>query len=533
MQTVAVLMWSGDLSYRRLIVNRWQRLIRLVVAGMLLIGVCGAVPAATPALLKAQPALLHMAAAQPKARLSVIVQKAEKSDQVEKLVASLGGAVTQDLHIINAFAAELPGQAVALVAEAPGVRWVSLDAPVASSGAPIDITGLASAFVQTVGADRVWNEGPAYLQGQGIGVAVVDSGDCRNNSVPCNSVTDKSGAWHVIAATSVVDGPGAGAGDLYGHGSLVEGLVGGTGLGSGGKYFGTAPGVNLVSVRVANNLGQATTSGVVNGLQWVLNNEAAYNIKVVNLSLNSSVAESYHTSPLAAAVEILWFNGIVVVVSSGNNGTATLYAPANDPFVITVGATDDKGTASLADDVVASFSAYGTTESGVAKPDLVAPGTNLISIVPKTKNKIWKDHQGNYTHESAAKEYYMRVSGTSFSAPVVSGAIALLLQDESNLTPDQVKYRLMATANKNWPGYNAVKAGAGYLDIYASVHGTTTESANTGLTASQLLWTGAAPITWGSVNWNSVNWNSVNWNSVNWNSVNWNSVNWNSDYWGQ
>jgi len=232
-------------------------------------------------------------------------------------------------------------------------------------------------------------------------------------------------------------------------------------------------------------------------------------------------------------VEILWFNGIVVVVAAGNNGNPTLFPPANDPFVITVGATNDMGTSNLADDVLASFSAYGLDETGAVKPDLVAPGTNLISIVPKTKNKIWKDHQSNYIGESASNEYYMRVSGTSFSAPVVSGAVALLLQDEPNLTPDQVKYRLMATANKNWPGYNVTTAGAGYLDIYAAVNGATTENANTGLTASQLLWTGSQPVTWNSVSWNSVSWNSVSWNSVSWNSVSWNSVSWNSDYWGQ
>jgi serine protease AprX len=119
------------------------------------------------------------------------------------------------------------------------------------------------------------------------------------------------------------------------------------------------------------------------------------------------------------------------------------------------------------------------------------------------------------------------------AAPMVSAAIALLLQDEPNLTPDQVKYRLTATANKTWTGYNGAKSGAGYLDVYAAVRGTTTQSANTGLKASQLLTTGSTPITWNSVGWNSVGWNTVGWNTVGWNTVGWNTVGWNSDYWGQ
>jgi serine protease AprX len=289
---------------------------------------------------------------------------------------------------------------------------------------------------------------------------------------------------------------------------------------------------NIINVKVSNDNGSATLKDVVQGLSWVLQNKAAYNIRVVNLSLNSAVPESYHTSPLDAAVEILWFNGIVVVVSAGNKGSGVVYPPANDPFVITVGATDDKGTGAISDDLVASFSAYGTSESGFSKPDLVAPGTNIVARIVNSNMGLAGAHPANLVGGGQ----YFRMSGTSMAAPVVSGAVALLLQDEPNLTPDQVKYRLKATANKSWTGYNATKAGAGYLDVYAAVTGTTTQSANTGQNASNLLTTGTSPVnssvSWNSVSWNSVSWNSVSWNSVSWNSVSWNSVSWNSDYWG-
>ena len=376
-----------------------------------------------------------------------------------------------------------------------------------------------SKFAAAVRADQVW----ANRNGQGVGVAVVDSGIANHTDLQTN------GASRIVAETNQTSATTAS--DEYGHGTHVAGIVGGNGSLSGGMYSGVAPGVNLINVKVSNDQGLASTSDLIDGLQWILDNKVAYNIRVVNLSLNSTVAEPYHTSALDAAVEILWFNGITVVVAAGNNGTGegpvTLYPPANDPFVITVGAAEDKGTSGLSDDTMAFFSAYGTTEGSFAKPDLVAPGRHVISALASTSVNAYVNYVLNRVDNN-----YFRMSGTSMAAAVVSGAAALLLQDEPGLTPDQVKYRLTATASTTWPGYDAAKAGAGYLDAYAAVNGTTTQSANTGLQASQLLWTGSSPITWGSVNWNSVNWNSVNWNSVNWNSVNWNSVNWNSDYWG-
>jgi serine protease AprX len=406
------------------------------------------------------------------------------------------------------------------VTSVPGSDTTAEGAPTNLPKAAIDTSRLLNVYNFAVRATDVWNEAPAYLQGQGVTVAVVDSGAVKNKDLGGRLIAkvNFNAAYHD-------------SNDRYGHGTFVATLIGGDGIQSGGQYVGIAPKTNIVNVRISDDQGMATESDVINALQWVLEKKTRYSIRVVNLSLNSSVAQSYHTSPLDAACEILWFNGIVVVVSAGNNGSADLYPPANDPFVITVGATDDKGTVGLGDDTVASFSAYGTVENGVAKPELVAPGKNIVALLGDNRRlTIGQEHPAN-----RIGDHYFRMSGTSMAAPMVSGAVALLLQDEPGLTPDQVKYRLMATAVHDpavWPGYDPVKAGAGYLDIYAAVHGTSTESANTGLVASQLLWTGTEPVTWDSVNWNSVNWNSVNWNSVNWNSVNWNSVNWNSDYWG-
>lgn len=387
----------------------------------------------------------------------------------------------------------------------------------------IDPYKLGNVYNSVVRASNVWDQGPDYYQGQGTTVAVVDSGVGANKDLGTRLVNGVN--FNKEYHDSV---------DSYGHGTFVAGLVAGDGSLSSGKYVGIAPKTNILNVRVSNDQGGATESEVVSALQWVNDNKVAFNIRVVNMSLNSASAQSYLTSPMDAAAEILWFNGIVVVASAGNTGTANLYPPANDPFVITVGATDDKGTLSTGDDVRAGYSSYGTTDARTSKPDIVAPGTRIIGLLPQNGVlKIGEDHPSNSVNLN-----YFSLSGTSMAAPMVSGAAALMLQANPALNPDQVKNRLMSTANKNWPGYDttpAASTGAGYLDIYAAMRSTSMDAApsNLGKSASQLLQSGSAPITWGSVNWNSVNWNSVNWNSVNWNSVNWNSVNWNSDYWGQ
>lgn len=406
---------------------------------------------------------------------------------------------------------------------------MSFDMEVGGNTSCIDCmnsAALQNNAVKSIKADQLWNS-TKRLQGQSITVAVVDSGISRNYDNHGSLGTSR-----VIKHVNFVSGMQS-VDDSYGHGSHVAGTIGGNGAGSAGAYAGVAPKVSLVDVRVTNDAGIGSTSDVVAGLQWIYENRLKYNIRVVNLSLNSSIAESYHTSPLNAALEVLWFNKVVVVVSSGNNGTTVsgvLYPPANDPFVITVGATDDKGTASISDDDIPNFSAFGTTSEGFAKPEIVAPGRNIISTYASDDCNICINHPNNIVYSTNGNRY-LRISGTSMASAVAAGAVALLLQSEPTLTPDQVKYRLMATANKNWSAYSSLSAGAGYLDSNAATSTITLQSANTGVAASQLLWTGPSPTVWSSVNWNSVNWNSVNWNSINWNSINWNSLNWSSVTW--
>lgn len=495
----------------------------LVCLSFLLALMVALIPSSSPnqAALRAQPALIALAQQQPEQEISVIIQKQGEA-RVEQLVEQLGGVVTLDLHIINAFAARMPARTALTLAGSNGVHWVSLDAPVVKPSAIclvcITTTNLRNVYDSAIGADKLWNEAPQYLQGQGVGVAIVDSGMNPGADFYTNAGMDR-----IVAAKQFNNGYNQNPYDRYGHGQHVAGIIGGNGRQMNGLYIGVAPMVNLINVKVSDDNGAATAANVVAGLQWVNDNRDRYNIKVVNISLNSSVDESYHTNPIDAAVEILWFNKVVVVVSAGNIGRNALFPPANDPFVITVGATDDRGTAATTDDVVASFSGHGVTTDGFNKPDLVAPGTNIISLSASSNSILALAHLDHLVNGG-----YFRMSGTSMSAPMVAGAAALLLQDEPNLTPDQLKYRLMATAR---PLASQTGAGAGLLDIYAAVRSATTQSANTNTQASRLLFSGSNAVNWNSVNWNSVNWNSVNWNSVNWNSVNWNSVNWNSDIW--
>src|SRR5205085_9748174 len=206
--------------------------------------------------------------------------------------------------------------------------------------------------------------------------------------------------------------------------------------------------------------------------------------------------------PLCPAVAKTWQAGIVVVAAAGNagrddsihtKGYATIAAPGNDPYVITVGATNTNGTPNRSDDVMASFSSKGPTLiDHIAKPDVVAPGNMIASLMAPGSTLANSNPNlqvnpvlyGDYTQDDSSPGYF-KLSGTSMATPMVSGAAALLLQKNPTMTPDQVKARLMKTATKFYRGnawakdlkgnqynlqYDIFVQGAGYIDAYAAVN---------------------------------------------------------------
>jgi len=514
----------GNLRESHMITFRKTLQLWLTVA--LALGMLGPVSGTAHAA-NLHPLLAQLALRAPQQTVSVIVQQAEASGAARQRAEALGAQITHDLRIINAFSARMTAHAAHELAASVAVRWVSPDGAVQGSGRlesgdNSDGETPDTYYLDTTGARQVWQMG---ISGKGIGVAVIDTGMATDNDFGNRLV--KRVRINPLASN---------ANDIYGHGTHVAGIIGGNGADSGGLYSGMAPGANLISLRVSDDAGKASESDVVAAMQWVLDNKTKFNIRVVNLSINSSVEQSYHNSPLSAAAEILWFNRIVVVASAGNLNWKAGYnpvntAPANDPFVITVGASMETGSwfqsfGDWAEDYEAPFSAHGVTTDGFAKPDIVAPGTSVISVLaPKSP---WVKEQ---TYRLVAGSQYIRLSGTSMSTPMVTGAVALLLQDEPNLTPDQVKYRLTHAARsvQGWDGQKEVTYP--YLDVYAAVTGTTTESANEGLPINRLLFTGSNPMQWSAVNWTAVNWTAVNWTAVNWTAVNWTAVNWTAVNW--
>ncbi|RIK30914.1 MAG: hypothetical protein DCC55_37115 [Chloroflexi bacterium] len=271
--------------------------------------------------------------------------------------------------------------------------------------------------------------------------------------------------------------------DGYGHGSHVAGIIWNNFLDyATGVNLGIAPQANILSVRVLDDKGVSSYTNLIQGIQYVVQQKDTFGIRVLNLSLSAYATTPYFVDPLNRAVEQAWAHGIVVVAAAGNMGpgASTVTVPGNDPYVITVGALDSKRTPGYwADDTLPQWSASGPTRDGFAQPDVVAPGAQIVSYMyndhTNMANSAWLVQQHPDYSQTAS---LFRMNGTSMATAITSGVIALMLQANPNLTPDQVKYRLMHSARPalsadKSPVYSIFQQGRGRIWAPDAVLGTT------------------------------------------------------------
>jgi serine protease AprX len=376
-------------------------------------------------------------ASTPAATQSYIVQGADL-EQVAAAVERYGGSITSRLDIINGLTADLPAEVLDELRADPAIQSVTPNGVVEASGPKQrKPKNPATDYPDNIGADLVWQEGTI---GKGVTVAIVDTGLGWHPGLIKN--TDGKVIPRIIGWKDFVDKKRI-PWDPNGHGTHVAGIIANTERGSDLEWNGVAPGVNLVGVRVLNEEGYGTYEKVIQGIQWVVQHKNEFKIRVLNLSIVSPVQSPYWADPLNQAVTKAWASGLTVVVAAGNGGSdpMSIGVPANNPYVITVGAfTDNFTPEDWNDDYITPFSAAGPTLDGFVKPDVVAPGAHMVStMLPWTY--VVRHHEANKVSDT-----YFEMAGTSQSAGVVSGVAALILSKHPELSPDQVKHRIMATA---------------------------------------------------------------------------------------
>ncbi|HEY8316905.1 MAG TPA: S8 family serine peptidase [Gaiellaceae bacterium] len=468
----------------------------------------------------------------PSQTFDVIVQGDKKGNAngfYKQLTTSGGtaaGSVRQQFTSIDGVQASLTGQQILSLAKKPFVTSVMPNDTVTMSAVQLPYSN-----------PQLW----AYATG-----AVVDYTNAALPKLPTIAVVD-SGIQpgrtdfgsRVLGQVNLASLTPNSSGDGYGHGTFVAGIAAGSAPG----YAGVAPKANLVSLDVMNDQGEATVADILKACDWILANKSTYNIRVANFSLHSVNRASVLFDPLDQAVEKLWLNGVVVVAASGNyaqNGQASgvQFAPGNDPFVITVGASDIGTSLSASDDTNAPWSAWGYTPDGFMKPDMSAPGRYIIGPAPTDgTGQLAIERPGSVTAPG-----YMQLSGTSFSAPMVSGAAAMILAKNPSWTPDQVKGALMLTATPE-PAAPAGSLGVGALNVAkarslngnrvipnpnAGLEQFVTSASDGSKAFDSAAWESAAlaNVAWDSAAWSDVAWSDAAWASAAWSDVAWSDAAW-------
>lgn len=377
-------------------------------------------------------------------KIPVIVQfeaAGPSAANLHALAQSAGCRVKKELPLINSFTTKINTIKIQSLSTNSMIKKIWYDREVKT------VLDIAASTVQTA---LPWG---SSLAGEGITAAVLDTGIYNHPDLSGRIIGFKD---FVKNKTEPYDDNG--------HGTHVAGDIAANGVSSNYLYIGPAYKTNLVGVKVLNKLGSGSLSTVIEGIQWCIDNKNTYGIRVINLSLGSSATESYENDPVCQAVEKAWNSGIVVCAAAGNSGPKanTVGSPGIDPLIITVGALDDRNTEASEDNQIADFSSRGPTIDGLVKPDVVAPGVNIISLRSPGSN-IDKTNK-----ETRVGTSYASLSGTSMATPVCAGVICQILQSKKSLTPDQLKEVLMATAVK-LPGVDENSQGAGLISAEKAV----------------------------------------------------------------
>jgi subtilisin family serine protease len=405
-------------------------------------------------------------------RVKVIVQVKTSASLglVGGLLDTVGGLLVGVLANLNVRIVDVEANNVDVLAADPNVAYISLDTPVRSSGHVTVTTG-----TQQVRSQKSLLGLNGTLDGSGVTIAVLDSGiDSKHKSFATSGKIKFSKDFTGENRTD----------DPWGHGTHVAAIAAGEGAATNGAYEGIAPAANLINLRVLNSEGIGRVSNVLAALDWLVANKNNYNVRVVNMSLGTTAINSYENDPLCNAVRKLVNSGVVVVAAAGNNGKdargRTIYGaihnPGNEPSAITAGASNSFGADPRSEDLVTTYSSRGPTRSfsvdsygrvhydNLIKPDLVAPGNKIISAQAAGNGLARKYPELETNKYATTNMKLMYLSGTSMSAPMVSGAAALLLEANSSLTPNMVKILLMYTAQP-LDGHNVFDQGAGQHNV--------------------------------------------------------------------
>lgn len=411
-----------------------------------------------------------------------------------------------------------------------------------------------SSVVKGAGADKADRDDPddgdaatgVALTGAGIGVALIDSG--------VTPVKGLNGAGKVINGPDLSfesQAPNLRYLDTFGHGTHMAGIIAGQDPAGtpGTRFDGVAPGAHIVSVKTASADGAGDVSQIIAGIDWVVahRDDPGLNIRVLNLSYGTGSVQPAQLDPLAYAVEQAWDAGIVVVVAAGNDGFAAnrLTMPAADPDIIAVGGADPRDTDTRTDDTVADFSSRG---NAARHPDVLAPGRSVVSLTSPGSYLDRTYPAARLSPVLDPEQRFLRGSGTSQAAAVVSGSVALLLEQRPKLKPDEVKKLLMSTADPIVRG-DAYAAGAGQINLARAartkrIGGKQDNVAATGLGSLQAARGGTYvydSVTGAALTgekdifgqpWNAAAWAAAAAKQKSWNGGSWNGSAWTGTGWG-